>query len=141
MSAPLPPLIEPEIPVPAVERIWNVSLFATHGVPPGLSLSTSLGYSVLRADGQPDSGIVTTNSTLNYTFTQAVMSVSVFQDYSNTSTGGQNFGVVRTSGYTGSFLFAFTPSLAGNLQASYTTTGNTGIANTTTQSPKTITAG
>jgi hypothetical protein len=123
-------------------RIWNVSLFATYGVPPGLSLSTSLGYSFLRSDNAPDTGIVTTNSTLSYAFTRAVMSVSVFQDYSNTSTGGQNFGVVRTSGYAGSFLYTFTPSVTGNLLASYTTTGNTGIGNdASTPSPNTLTGG
>ena len=123
-------------------RIWNVSLFATYGLRPSLSLSTSLGYSFLLSDNEPDTGIVTTNSTLRYTFTRAVMSVSVFQDYLNTSTWGQNFGVVRTTGYAGSFLYAFTPSVTGNLLASYTTGGNTGIGNTaSTQSPNTLTAG
>lgn len=77
-----------------------------------------------------------------YTFTRAVMSVSLFQDYLNTSTWGQNFGVVRTTGYARNFLYTFTPSVTGNLLASYTTGGNTGIGNTaTTQSPNTLTAG
>ena len=123
-------------------RIWNVSLFGSYGQPEGLSLSVSLGYSFLRSDNEPDTGGVTTNSTLSYTFTQAVISVSVFRDYRNTTTGGQNFGVVQTAGYSGSFLYTFTPSVTGNLLASYTTNDNTGIGNTSsTSSTNTLTAG
>ena len=123
-------------------RIWNVSLFASYGQPQGLSLSASLGYSFLRSDNEPDTGGVTTNSTLSYTFTQAVISVSVFRDYRNTGTGGQNFGVVQTAGYSGSFLYTFTPSITGNLLAGYTTNENTGIGNTAaTSSSNTLTAG
>ena len=123
-------------------RIWNVSLFSSYGVPPGLSLSGSLGYSFLRSDNEPDTGGVTSNSTLSYTFTRALISVSVFQDYRNTGTGGQNFGVVQTSGYAGSFLYTFTPSLTGNLLAGYTTNDITGIGNNaSTPSSNTLTAG
>lgn len=123
-------------------RIWNVSLVASYGVSPGLSLSASLGYSFLRSDNEPDTGGVTTNSTLSYTFTRAVISVSVFQDYRNTGTSGQDFGVVQTAGSSGSFLYTFTPSMTGNLLASYTTNDNTGIGNTaSTSSSNTLTAG
>jgi hypothetical protein len=66
----------------------------------------------------------------------------VFRDYRNTATGGQNFGVVQTAGYSGSFLYTFTPSVTGNLLASYTTNDNTGIGNTSsTSSTNTLTAG
>jgi hypothetical protein len=123
-------------------RIWNVSLFASHGVPPDLSLSASLGYSFLRSDNEPDTGIVTTNSTLSYRFTQAVISVSAFQDYRNTGSGGENFGVVQTSGYAGRFLYTFAPSVTVNLLARYTTNGITGVGNdASTPSSSTLTAG
>lgn len=123
-------------------RVWNVSLFASHSVPPGLSLSASLGYSFLRSDAEPNTGIVTTNSTLSYTFTRAVISVSAFQDYRNTGNGGQNFGVVQTSGYAGSFLYTFTPSTTVNSQARYITNGTTGIGNdASTPSVSILTAG
>ena len=123
-------------------RIWNVSFFSSYGVPQGLSLSSSLGYSFLSSDNEPDTGGVTSNSTLSYTFTRAVISVSAFRDYRNTDTLGQNFGVVQTSGYAGNFLYSFTPSITGNLQASYTTNDFTGIGNNgSTASSNTLTAG
>jgi hypothetical protein len=123
-------------------RIWNVSFISSYGVPSGLSLSGSLGYSFLRSDNLPDNGGVTSNSTLSYTFTRAVISVSAFQDYRNTGNEGQNFGVVQTSGYSGSFLYTFTPSVTGNLQAGYTTNDFTGIGNNaSTPSSNTLTAG
>jgi hypothetical protein len=123
-------------------RIWNVSLFASYGVPPGLSLSASLGYSFLTSKDESDTGIVTTNSTLSYAFTRAAISVSAFQDYRNTGNGGQNFGVVQTSGYSGNFLYTFTPSITGNLLAGYTTNDITGIGNNgSTPSSNTLTAG
>jgi hypothetical protein len=118
------------------------ALLPLAGDPAGLSLSASLGYSFLTSNNESDTGIITTNSTLSYAFAQAVASISVFQDYRNTGISGQNFGVVQTAGYAGSFLYSFTSSTTGNLQAGYTTNGITGIGNNgSTPSSNTLTAG
>jgi hypothetical protein len=123
-------------------RIWNVSFFSSIGLPQGLSLSSSLGYSFLRSDNEGDTGGVTSNSTLSYTFTQAVISLSAFQDYRNTGISGQDFGIVQATGYAGSILYSFTPSITGNARASYTTNDFTGIGNdSSTPSSNTLTAG
>ena len=53
-------------------RIWNVSLFSTYGLPSGLSLSSSIGYTQVSTDHQDTTGGVTTNSTLSFGTTAAV---------------------------------------------------------------------
>ena len=125
-------------------RVKSSTLAAVTAVSNALrmSLSVSLGYSFLSSKNESDTGIVTTNSTLSYTFTQAVASISVFQDYRNTGFSGQNFGVVQTAGYSGNFLYSFTPFITGNVLASYTTNDTTGIGNDkSTPSSNTLTAG
>jgi hypothetical protein len=110
-------------------RIWNVSLFTTYGLPTGLSLSGSIGYSLLSAKNQPDNSGITSNSSLSYRFTRATIAIGVFQDFRQTALEGQNFGIVETRGYTGTFLYTFTPFITGSLQSIYTTNQNTGIGN------------
>ena len=123
-------------------RIWNVSFFSTYGLPSGLSMSSSIGYSLLTSDTQPTSGGITTNSTLSYRFTRAVVALSAFQDFRQTAIEGQNFGIVKTSGYSGTFLYTFTPFLSGNAQVAYTTNSTTGVGNNrSTPDSSTLTAG
>jgi hypothetical protein len=110
-------------------HISNVSLFSTYGLPSGLSLSGSLGYSLVSGNGQSDQGGVTSNSTLSYRFGPAFVSVGIFSDFQNTGLNGQNFGVVQTQGVNGSFLYAFTPLVSGSVVASYISNGSTGIGN------------
>ena len=55
---------------------------------------------------------------------------------------GQNFGIVQTSGYSGSFLYTFTPLLSGNAQVAYTTNSSTGVGNNSSSpDSNTLTAG
>jgi hypothetical protein len=123
-------------------RIWNVSFFSTYGLPSGLSWSSSIGYSLLSSDSQPSSSGVTTNSTLSYNFARAAVSFSAFRDFRQTAVEGQNFGIVQTAGYTGSFFYTFTPFLSGSAQASYTTNSTTGVGNNaSTPDSNTFTAG
>jgi hypothetical protein len=110
-------------------RIWNVSFFSTYGLPSGLSMSSSIGYSILTSDSQPSSGGITTNSSLSYRFARAVVAISAFQDFRQTAIEGQNFGIVQTAGYSGSFLYTFTPFLSGNALVAYTTNSSTGVGN------------
>jgi len=123
-------------------RIWNVSLFSTYGLPTGLSVSSSVGYSLLSSDNQKNTSGITTNSTLSYRFTRAVVSVGVFQDFRQTGLEGQNFGIVQTTGFTGSFFYTFTPFMTGNIFAGYSTNDFTGVGNNaSTPSSNTLTAG
>ena len=123
-------------------RIWNVSLFSAYGLPSGLSLSSSLGYSVVSSDSQKDRSGVTTNTFLSYRFVRAAISLGVFRDFRQTNVQGQNFGIVQTTGYTGNFSYSLTPFISTYAFASYTTNDFTGIGNSSsTPSENTLTAG
>jgi hypothetical protein len=115
--------------------IWNVSLFTTYGLPSGLSMSGSIGYSLLSPKNGQDTSAITSNSSLSYRFTKATIAIGVFQDFRQTALEGQDFGIVETRGYTGTFLYTFTPFITGSLQATYTTNDNTGIGNSSSNSP------
>ena len=60
--------------------IGNVSLFTTYELPGRLSLSASLGYSVLNSD-VGDFSTISTNTNASYRFAKAVISVGIFQDF------------------------------------------------------------
>jgi hypothetical protein len=123
-------------------RIWNVSLFSTYGLPTGLSLSSSLGYSIVSSDSQKDSSGVTTNSFLSYRFVRAAISLGAFQDFRQTNVQGENFGIVQTTGFTGNFSYTITPFISTNAFATYTTNDFTGIGNSSsTPSSNTFTTG
>ena len=111
------------------EQIWNVSLLAAYGLASGLSLSGSIGYGQLRQSNQSPESLVTTNTSLSYRFAQAAVSVGFFSDFRQTALQGQNFGVVQTQGYTGSFLYNFTPLISGSIQATYFQNTFTGTGN------------
>jgi hypothetical protein len=112
-------------------QIWNISLFSTYGLPSGLSVSGSLGYSQASSNtsGQSNQGGVTSNSNLSYRFGPAAVSLGVFSDFQNTGLTGQNFGVVQTQGVTGSLSYSFTPLVTGSVYASYISNGTTGFGN------------
>jgi hypothetical protein len=123
-------------------RLWNVSLFSTYGLPSGLSLSSSIGYTQVSSDNQDTTGGVTTNSTLSYRWVRAAISLGVFQDFRQTAVQGQNFGIVQTTGFTGTFSYVITPVITTNLFATYTTNDATGVGNNaSTPSVNTLTTG
>jgi hypothetical protein len=81
------------------------------------------------SDNAPTSSGVSSNSNLSYRFARAVVSVGIFSDFRQTSLEGQNFGIVQTSGYTGSIFYTFSPLVTGSLQATYTHNSPTGNGN------------
>jgi len=111
------------------ENIWNVSLFSTYGLPSGLSMSSSIGYSELNPDNQPSSSGVASNTNISDRFGPAVVALGIFSDFRQTALEGQNFGVVQTAGYTGSIFYTFTPLITGSLQANYYQNSPTGSGN------------
>ena len=110
-------------------QIWNISLFTTYGLPSGLSLSSSLGYSQLIQSGQSNQSGVTSNSNVSYRFGPAVASLGIFSDFQQTGLVGQNFGIVETHGVTGSLLYTFTPLVSASFNAYYTVNSPTGSGN------------
>ena len=112
-------------------RIWNASLFGSYGVPNGLSLAGSVGYSMLNSDTRDDEGTVSFNVNASYRFlNRAFVSVGVFQDFRQTSQQGQNFGTVQTRSYFGSFLYQITPFINASVNATYSENEPTGSGNT-----------
>ncbi len=112
-------------------KIWNGSIFGAYGLPNGLSLSASVGYSLLNSDTQDNSGTVSARANASYRFNRAFISIGVFQDFVQTAQQGQNFGTVESRSYFGDFLYQFTPFLSGVVNVVYTENKPTGTGNTT----------
>jgi hypothetical protein len=110
-------------------NIWNVSVFGAYGLPNGLTLSGSVGYSMLNSDTENNDGTVSANVNASYRFTRAIISVGAFQDFRQSAQQGQNFGTVLTRSFFGSFLYQFTPFLNAILDATYTENEPTGTGN------------
>lgn len=109
--------------------VWNTSLFGAYGLPSGLSVSASVGYSMLNSDTQDNEGTVSANVNASYRFTRAVIAVGVFQDFRQTAQQGQNFGTVETRTYFGNFLYQWTPFISSTLNAAYSENEPTGTGN------------
>lgn len=97
--------------------LWSLSLFNVYTIPGRWSLSGSLGYSELDPDNRSGTGGFSTQSTFTYFFARATASLSVDQGFSETFTGGQDFGVVQTRGVTGTLTYPFTPAISGGTTA------------------------
>jgi hypothetical protein len=110
-------------------KIWNASLFGAYGLPSGISLSGSVGYSLLNSDVESNEGTVSASLRASYTFTRAVISVGVFRDFRQTAQSGENFGTVRSTSYFGSFLYQLTPFINLTLQVQYNENEPTGTGN------------
>jgi hypothetical protein len=123
-------------------RIWNVSLFGSYGIPQGLSVAGSVGYSMLTNDTGGDDGTVSASLTASYRFSRAVISVGATRDFRQTAQQGQNFGTVESTSYFGSFLYQLTPFINTTLEARYSENTPTGTGNTDTgETQKTLTYG
>lgn len=124
-------------------RIWNISLFGSHGIPQGLSVAGSVGYSRLMNDEDGDENAVSASLTGSYRFaTRAVVSVGVSQDFRQTGQQGENFGTVLSRTYFGSFLYQFTPFINSTLFARYSENEPTGTGNIDNEgTQKTLTYG
>ena len=86
--------------------------------------------------------MVTGNTHASYRFASAVISVGIVRDFQQTFIQGQDFGVVLSSSYTGSFGYALTPFIDTALSASYSENEPTGVGNSTgNQSSNTFSAG
>jgi putative beta-barrel porin BBP2 len=110
-------------------QLWNVSLFDNYALPKLIEFRLSIGVSKLSTERDP---FVSTSSSLAYWFGQAVATVAVVRGLSETFDGGQNQGVVKTTGATGSLAYSFTPSLSGLASVAYHENEFTGVGGTPT---------
>jgi hypothetical protein len=119
-----------------------VSLFGSYGIPQGLSVAGSVGYSMLTNDTGGDDGTVSASLTASYRFSRAVISVGATRDFRQTAQQGQNFGTVESTSYFGNFLYQLTPFINTTLQATYSENSPTGTGNADTgETQKTLTYG
>jgi hypothetical protein len=110
-------------------RIGNVSLFTAYELPGRISLSGSLGVGFLSSDAGGDFTTMTSSTSASYRFAKAVIGVAILQDFNQTGLQGQDFGVVLTRSYTGTFSYALTPFVDTTLRASYSENQFTGVGN------------
>jgi hypothetical protein len=118
-------------------KIFNASVFGAYGVPTGLSLSASVGYSILNSDTQSNEGTVSVNALASYRFARALISVGVLQDFQQTAQQGQNFGTVESRSVFGNFLYQITPFINAVLDARYSEATPTGTGNVRTDRTQT----
>ena len=111
---------------------WNGSVFANYAIPNTIAIRASVGVSQLSSDSFNGDPVVSTASSLSYWFGQAVATITVERGFSETFAEGQNQGVVKTTGASGSLVYPFTPSLGGHAGVSYHENEFTGIGGTPT---------
>jgi hypothetical protein len=101
-------------------QLWNVSAFTKYTLPGRLTLRGSLGLSGLVGEsGISDGPNVSTASSLTYQFVRTIVVLSLDRGFSETFSDGENFGVVKTEGATGSLSYSFTPNVSGTVSGFY----------------------
>jgi hypothetical protein len=115
-------------------RIANISLFAAHGVPGGLSLSASVGYSLFDSDDAPSLRHSFSSSiTASYRFAFATLTAGYFQDFRQTADEGEDFGIILSRTAFVIFSYAITPFVTASARGQYSRNepvsgGGSGIA-------------
>jgi hypothetical protein len=119
-------------------RIANISLFAAHGVPGGLSLSGRVGYSIFDSDTSSSlHGTFSASINASYRFAAATISAGYFQDFRQTADEGEDFGIVSSRTAFVAFSYAITPFVNASVRGLYSVSeavngGGSGIAPQTT---------
>ncbi len=119
-------------------RIWNISLFAAHGVPGGFSVSGSAGYSLYDSDGATEVNHLFSGSlNASYRFARGIISIGFFQDIRQTADEGEDFGLVTTRSANVSFRYSLTPFMSAGAGVRYSRNeplegGGSGIPPSTT---------
>jgi hypothetical protein len=107
---------------------WNVSAFATYGLPTGVSFSGSVGYTGFMTGST--SGSFTSSVSAQYQFAKAYAAVGVNIGYQQTFLTGQDFGVTLTRSYYGAFGYVPTPFISTQVSVRYNQNELTGVGNT-----------
>jgi hypothetical protein len=101
-------------------QIWTAAVFTKYALPGRLTLDGSLGATGFTTDPGGSVGPKLFSATrVSYEFGRAIATLAFDSGFSETFSGGENFGVVETQGITGSLLYPFTPKLSGTISGSY----------------------
>jgi hypothetical protein len=111
-------------PGPSTFERWNAAVFVNYSILERLILRANVG--VGRLSGV-DETVITTASTLSYWFARAVLTLGVERGFSETFGQSEDFGVVKTTGVSGSILYRFSPLLSAEVNGSYRENDFTGI--------------
>ena len=122
---------------------WSASLFNSYAIPKTIALRGSVGVTQLTGGSASDDLLLTTLTSLSYWFGDAVATVSIERGFSESFSTGENFGVVKTTGMSGSLAYPFTPWLSGLGSISYrenefTGVGGAGSATSTARTEDTL---
>ena len=109
---------------------WSASLFNSYSIPKTIALRGSIGVSQLTGGSASGDLLLTTLTSLSYWFGDAVATVSIERGFSESFSTGENFGVVQTTGMSGSLSYPFTPWLSGLGSISYRENEFTGVGGT-----------
>jgi hypothetical protein len=111
-------------------RIWNASVFNTYELGNRFSMSSSAGVSVLSSSVTDNEATFTTNTTAFYRLGRFLFAVALNQDFQQTFTQGEDFGIVLARSYTGSVAYEVTPLITATIRASYDDNQLTGVGDT-----------
>lgn len=107
-------------------QLWTAAVFSAYASA-RLTLTGSLGVSAIRSDrGQESGPNVFTATSLTYRFARATATLAADRGFSETFAGGENFGVVKTQGVTGSLIVPLATG-SGTVSAFYRESRPTGI--------------
>ena len=121
---------------------WNVSLFNNYVVPDKLVMRGNIGIAQLDSGGSSGRPLLTSNSDITYFLGPLVLGLVVERGFAETFAQGQNFGIVETSGISGSVSYRYSPLLTGRLTGGYRENKFTGlgVAGQTHRDDKTVSA-
>jgi hypothetical protein len=104
----------------------SISLFSNYILTDKLIVRGDIGVAQLNDSSSGDPILIST-SNVSYWLGPATFSLGIARGFAETFGQGQDFGVVKTSGYTGSVLYRFTPLLSSQINGSYRENEFTGV--------------
>jgi hypothetical protein len=105
----------------------SISIFSNYILTDKLIVRGDIGVAQLNDDSSSNDPILISTSNVSYWLGPATFSLGIARGFAETFGQGQDFGVVKTSGYTGSVLYRFTPLLSGQIHGAYRENEFTGV--------------
>jgi hypothetical protein len=105
----------------------SISFFSNYILTDRLILRSDIGVAQLNNDSSSGDPFLTSTSNISYWLGRATFSLGIARGFAETFSQGQDFGVVKTSGYTGSVLYRFTPLFSSQINGSYRENEFTGL--------------
>jgi hypothetical protein len=115
----------------------NLLFFSNYILADKLIVRSDIGVAQLTTNSSSSDPLLTSTSNISYWLGPATFTLGLERGFAETFGQGQNVGVVKTSGYTASMLYRFTPLLSSQINGTYReneftgTGGGTGGQSTT----------